>query len=443
MAAPIHRAAGAARATADAGAASNASMERRVLLAGSIGQFVEFYDFALYGLSAVALSKLFFPSESPLAGLLATFATYGAAFFVRPLGGLFFGRLGDRVGRRQVLYLTLLIIGVTTAAIGLLPTHGSVGALAPVLLVTLRLVQGFSVGGEGAGAATFVYEHAPEKRRGFHVNICFSATALPSVFAALLILLLSTSMSDTAYMAWGWRIPFLLALPLTIVGLWIRSRTEESDAFKEAQLEMGEHPASMGATFRQNLTGIIQVIFVMGMAAMSFYCLSGFFVSFTETAANLSREESLGLNAFILAVDTLLLPLWGLVGDRVGRLAMLKAGSLALAVVTIPCFMLVTSGSLLQAVVGQLVFVAAVTCYGGGAYTFFVERFATTSRFTSGAVGYNIGYAVFGGTMPFIGTWLSSGSFPAMPGVYIAAFAAIVFIFLHAAKVPETSGNRS
>lgn len=418
----------------------SSGMQKRVLAGGGIGQFIEFYDFTLYGLSAVTLAKLFFPGGSSLAGLLATFATFGVAFFVRPLGGLFFGALGDRIGRRKVLFLTLLLIGTATAMIGMLPTHASIGIAAPILLVTCRLIQGFSAGGESVGAPAFVFEHAPLDRRGFWLNITIAATALPSVVGGTLILVLSSTMPAAAFESYGWRIPFLLALPLAVFGVWIRAKTEESEVFKKV-LAKHEHKefSPIRETFRENKVRMAQVIFVMGLTAMGFYFLSGYFVSYVQTTGDLSREQSLLINAIAMAFYALLLPVGGIIGDRVGRKPMLIAGSAAIAVLSIPCFMLVTSGSLGLAMVGQLLFVVPLCIYGGGCYTFFVEVFTTATRFTSAAISYNVAYAVFGGTAPFIGTMLvSSTELDAAPGYYMATAAAVVLLLLIFARVPET-----
>ncbi|MGL3807557.1 MFS transporter [Paeniglutamicibacter sp. R2-26] len=422
------------------GRAPASGMQKRVLAGGSIGQFIEFYDFTLYGLSAVVLSQLFFPGTSALAGLLATFATFGVAFLVRPLGGLFFGALGDRIGRRKVLFITLLSIGGATALIGLLPTHAAIGAMAPVLLVLCRMVQGFSAGGESVGAPAFVFEHAPINRRGFWLNITLAATALPSVFGGALILVLSSSMPSEAFMSWGWRIPFLIALPMALFGLWIRSRTEESEAFKAVLAkEQSKEYSPIREAFAENKVRMLQVIFVMGLTAMGFYFLSGYFVSYVQVTGNLSREQSLLANAAAMLLYALLLPVGGLIGDRVGRKPMLIAGAAALALLAIPCFMLVTSGSLPLAIAGQLLFVVPMCIYGGGAYTFFVEIFTTRTRFTSAAISYNVAYAIFGGSAPFIGTFLvSQTGMSAAPGYYMAAAAVIVFLLLTLTKVPET-----
>ncbi|MDA3642627.1 MFS transporter [Saccharopolyspora indica] len=414
-------------------------VQKRVLAGGSVGQFIEFYDFTLYGLSAVTLAALFFPGESQLASMLSTFATFGVAFFVRPLGGLFFGALGDRIGRRKVLYTTLLTIGGATTLIGLLPTYTTIGAAAPALLVLCRLAQGFSAGGESVGAPAFVFEHAPLDRRGFWLCITISATALPSVVGGTLIFVLSNVLSPEDFLSYGWRIPFLLALPLAFIGLWIRSRTEESPAFQQVlrKAEHREH-SPVREAFRENKVRMLQVIFVMGLTALGFYFLSGYFVSYLQETG-LSREASLVTNAVAMLLYALLLPVGGIIGDRFGRKPMLIAGSLALAVLAVPSFSLVTSGSLGLALLGQALFVLCLITYGGGCYAFFVEIFTTRTRFTSAAVSYNVAYAVFGGTAPFVGTYLvGSTGWESSPGWYMAAAALIVLVLLVTTRVPET-----
>lgn len=419
-------------------------MQRRVLLGGSVGQFIEFYDFALYGISAVVLSQIFFPGDNQATALLALFATYGVAFFIRPVGGLFFGALGDRIGRRNVLVATLLTIGAATTAIGLLPGYDSIGILATVLLVLLRLLQGFSAGGESVGAPSFVFEHAPVNRRGMFVNVTLAATALPSVFAATLFLVLSASMSDESFVAWGWRIPFLLALPLAFIGLIIRAKTEESPVFKEIVEEkssVAEQSTPVRDAFRNNWVKMIQVVIIMGLTAMGFYFLSGYFVSYVETVGGLSRNQSLLLSGLAMLAYTILLPVFGAVSDKVGRKPMMIAGTLALAVLAVPAFMLVTSGSMGLALVGQLIFVVAITIYGGGCYTFFVEVFEPKTRFTSAAFSYNVGYAVLGGTAPFVGTALVDATDVAFsPAFYVIGIALLVLLFLIFGRVPETRG---
>ncbi|OYO16678.1 MFS transporter [Enemella dayhoffiae] len=420
-------------------------MQRRVLAGASVGQFIEFYDFALYAISAITLSKLFFPPGNETTALLSLFAAYGVSFFIRPIGGLVFGALGDKIGRRNVLFATLLLIGVATAGIGSLPSYHTLGVTATVLLVLLRLLQGFSAGGESVGSPAFVFEHAPVDRRGWWINIALAATALPSVAASALVLLLQSTLSPAAFLSWGWRIPFWLALPLALFGLWIRLRTDESPAFREMEAEVRAEKAasvSVGEAFRENWLKMLQVVFVMGMTAMGFYFLSGYFITYVATTGKLSSTQSLGLNAIAMTAYTILLPLMGRLGDRLGRRKMLLIGLAAILVLTLPAFLLVTSGKVALALLGQLLFVLAITLYGGGCYTFFIEVFDTRTRFTSAAFSYNLGYAIFGGTAPLIGTALVSATkIPYVPAFYVMGFAVLVLAMIFLLRVRETRGQ--
>ncbi|WP_413810733.1 MFS transporter [Streptomyces sp. OE57] len=417
-------------------------MSRRALAGGAIGQFIEFYDFALYGATAVVLAKVFYPDASDTAGLISVFATFGVAFVARPLGGLVFGTLGDKIGRRRVLTITLVLIGLATTGIGLLPTYDHIGAAAPIGLLLLRFLQGFSAGGESVGASAFVFEHAPVDRRGLWLNITLAATALSSVVAASAMLILSTSLGEGDYMSWGWRLPFVAALPLAAIGLWIRLKTEESPAFRqviEAQQTQSTERAPLRISLRENKTRMGQVVAVIALTAMGFYFLSGFFVTYVQTAGDLSSAQALAANAVALGLFTVVLPVMGRVSDSVGRRPMLVWGSALVAVFAIPCFSLATSGDMVLAIVGQLGFVLVLCVYGGGCYTFYVEIFSTDTRFTSAAIAYNVSYAVFGGTAPLMGTWLVDiTGVPAAPGYYVAATAAVALLVIHVTKIQET-----
>ncbi|WP_433434980.1 MFS transporter [Nonomuraea sp. CA-141351] len=411
--------------------------QRRVLVGASTGQFVEFYDFAIYGFSAVTIAKAFFPSENPVAGLLSVFAAYGVAFVARPLGGLFFGALADRAGRWTVLYATLMCMGVSTALIGLLPTHAATGIIAPVLLVVCRLAQGFSAGGEAVGAPSFVLEHAPFERRGTWIGITIAASAATSVIALVLIMAISGAVSDTAYASWGWRVPFLLALPLSLIGIYIRRRTEESPVFQELQRENAVEASPVRGSLRGNRVRLGQIFAVMALSGLGFYVLVGYFVTYLQTVVGLNLLESLAANAVALLSFSLLLPIGGRLSDRFGRKPMLIIGAAAVAAVGLPAFMLVTSGSFSTAVIGQLLLAAALCTYGGGSYTFFVELLPAATRVTGAAISYNVAFALFGGTAPFVGTWLVEVTGTAMaPGYYLVVVALAALAV--AATTPET-----
>lgn len=409
----------------------------RVLLGASTGQFVEFYDFAIYGFSAVAIAKAFFPSENPVAGLLSVFAAYGVAFIARPLGGLFFGVLADRAGRRTVLYATLLCMGVATALIGLLPTHATAGIVAPVLLVVCRLAQGFSAGGEAVGAPSFVLEHAPFERRGTWIGITIAASAATSVIALVIIMAISEAVSDTAYASWGWRVPFLLALPLSLIGSYIRRRTEESPVFQALQRENAVEASPVRGSLRGNGVRLGQIFAVMALSGLGFYVLVGYFVTYLQTVVGMSLLQSLAANAVALLSFSVLLPIGGRLSDKFGRKPMLIIGAAAVAAVGLPAFMLVTSGSFGTAVIGQLLLAAALCTYGGGSYTFFVELLPAATRVTGAAISYNVAFALFGGTAPFVGTWLVDITGTAVaPGYYLVVVALAALAV--AATTPET-----
>ncbi|MBF8189965.1 MFS transporter [Nonomuraea sp. K274] len=398
--------------------------QRRVLLGASTGQFVEFYDFAIYGFSAVAVADAFFPGDDPVASLLSAFAVYGVAFVARPLGGVFFGALADRVGRRAVLYATLICMGVSTALIGLLPTHAAAGVIAPILLVLCRLVQGFSAGGEAVGAPSFVLEHAPFQRRATWIGVTVAASAATSVVALVLIMGVTGAMSDAAYASWGWRVPFLVALPLSLVGIYIRRRTEESPVFQELRRKNAIEASPVRGSLRGNWTRLGQIFAVMALSGLGFYVLVGYFVTYLQTVVKLSLLESLAANAVALLSFSVLLPIGGRLSDRFGRKPMLVIGAAAVAVVSVPAFLLVTSGSFGSAAIGQLLLAAALCTYGGGSYTFFVELLPAATRVTGAAISYNLAFALFGGTAPFVGTWLVdvTGT-PVSPGYYLVVVA--------------------
>ncbi|WP_203579142.1 MFS transporter [Microbacterium hibisci] len=414
--------------------------QRKILLAASIGQFVEFYDFAVYGFSIVIIAAFYFPSGDPVIGVLSAFAVYGVAFVVRPLGGLFFGSLGDRIGRKTILTISLLTIGVATTLIGFLPTYEQVGVLAPILLVALRLVQGFSAGGEAVGAPSFVLEHAPRERRASWINVTIATTALSSVAAALVVAAVSGAMSDAAFQEWGWRIPFFLAAPMSIIGLYIRSKTEETPAFKELEAMAADRPAPVKAAFASQKRRMLQVFLIMSLPALGYYVLVGYFVTYMQSVIHIDRGQALISNSVALLGYAVMMYLGGRLSDRVGRKKMMIAGAIGMVLLAWPAFLLVGSGEFGLAIVGQLLLSVPICVFGGGSFTFYVELFPTATRLTGAAVSYNLSYGLFGGTGPLIATALVAASGSAIsPAFYLIAIGVVAGIT--ALFVPETRGR--
>lgn len=415
-------------------------MKRRVVIGASFGNFIEFYDFAIYGLAAVAISQAFFPSSDPAVGTLSTFAVYGVAFLARPLGGLFFGSLGDRIGRKAVLTISLTLIGITTACMGLLPTYDRIGTWAPALLVLLRLLQGFSVGGEGIGAPSFVLEHAPRRERARWINIAVAMSATPTVLAGGMFFLIDIGLTGQDYLDWGWRLPFVLAGPLSLIGLYIRQKTDESPVF-ETLKEGGESAATpIRSALRADKTRMFRVFCVMSVSALSFYFLVGYLVTYLEKSAELSRGVSLAVTSLAVLVFAILLPLGGVLSDRLGRLPLLRVGSVGMTVVAWPSFLLVASGEVVWAILGLVLLALPLCLYGGASYTFAVESFPSATRLSGAAVGYNLSYVVFGGTAPFAAEWLvTTTGYATSPAVLVVGAGALAACAAFSA--PETAGR--
>ena len=410
---------------------------RRVVVSAAIGQFVEWYDFVVYAYTATVVATLFFPAEDRVASLLATFAVYAIGFVMRPVGGLLFGHLGDRLGRRGVLALVILLMGASTAAVGLLPTYAQIGLAAPVLLVVCRLLQGLSAGGEAMGSNALVAEHAPPDRRGLYVGFTYSFANLPAVFAALFVLLLTNLLSADTFESWGWRIPFLFGGLISLVGLYIRSRVAESPAFQITRSADRVSKAPILTVLRDHRRALGFAFAMAALSGLGFYTLTGYFATYLAEAVGLTGNASLISNSVALTVAFVTMPLGGLLSDRVGRRPVLMLGAALSAIVSIPAYLLASAGTLATAVLGQSLLAAALGVFFGPVGIVFLELFPTRTRYSGSAIGYNAAYVVFGGTAPLFGTWLVevTGSLIA-PAVYMTVLSAVVFTV--ATRLPES-----
>ncbi|MBB4686767.1 MFS transporter [Amycolatopsis jiangsuensis] len=416
---------------------------RKASLAALVGTVLEWYDFIVYGTAAaIVLNTQFFPSDDPLIGTLAAFATYAVGFLARPVGGLVLGRLGDRVGRRKMLVLTLMLMGISTTAVGVLPTYEQVGVLAPVLLVVLRLVQGFGAGGEYAGAVVLSVEHARSDRRG----LAGSAAPLGYAVATLLgngVFYLFLLLPAEEFAAWGWRLPFLLGALCLVVGYLIRRQVEEPQVFQDSRADAT--PMSSRGVFaavrRHPRSFFIVVGTRMGENGFA-YLIPVFGVSYLSTTLGLDR--SLGLAAVLIAsaVQAVLIPICGLLSDRVGRKPVYLVGILGSAAWMIPFFLLSDTRSatwvVVAFVIGLGVFYPAMLAPQAAWYA---ELFDTEFRMSGFAFSREVGSVLAGGLAPFIATALYAWAghwWPIL--VYMAAMAALTVVAL--ALGPETVRRR-
>jgi metabolite-proton symporter len=417
----------------------------RIVAASLIGTTIEWYDFFLYGsAAALVFNKLFFPDSDPLVGTLLSFLTYAVGFAARPIGALVFGHYGDRLGRKKLLILSLLLMGGATFAIGLLPTHATVGAVAPILLTTLRLVQGFALGGEWGGAVLLVSEHGDARRRGFWASWPQTGAPAGQLLATGVLSLLTALLSDSAFGSWGWRIPFLLSGVLVIVGLWIRLSVDESPVFQQALAQAeARKAASDNDPEKLPLVSVLRhhwrdVLVAMGarMAEnISYYVITAFILVYATTSAGVSKQTALNAVLIASAVHFAVIPAWGALSDRIGRRPVYLLGAAGVGLWMFPFFSLIDTGGF-----GNLVIAVTVGLVLHGAMyapqaAFFSEMFATRMRYSGASVGAQFASVAAGAPAPLIATALLSDYGSSTPiSLYVIAASVLTLIAVGVAK---------
>jgi MFS transporter, MHS family, proline/betaine transporter len=414
---------------------AEAATAKKAVTAGAIGNFVEWYDYSVYGFFATVIASQFFPSEDRVASLLATFAVFAVAFFMRPVGAFVFGHYGDTIGRRNTLAAAVIMMGIATLMIGVLPSYAQIGVLAPILLVVARLLQGFSAGGEWSGSAAFMVEYAPENKRGL-----YGSWQQVSIVAGLLVGsamggLLGTVLSEDALNAWGWRIPFILGMVVALVGLYLRLRVEDTPAFRiiEEKEEITEAPVkkSFTAHWRESLTAIGFTV----AWTVAYYILLTYMPTYVSETLGIPLTQALLSNAIGLVVLMALIPFTAALSDRIGRKPLLIAFSALIALLTYPLFLLASTQVLAFIVLAQVLFGVIISLFSGPGPAALVEMFPTNVRYSALGVSYNIAVAAFGGTAPFIATYLISRTGSNFsPGFYLIAAAVVTLIVVSTMK---------
>ncbi|MEU6674180.1 glycine betaine/L-proline transporter ProP [Streptomyces sp. NPDC046853] len=436
---------------------------RRAVTAAALGNTMEWFDFGVYAYLAGTIGKVFFPSSSPGAQVVATFATFAAAFLVRPLGGLVFGPLGDRIGRQKVLAATMIMMAASTFAVGLLPTYASIGFAAPLLLLVCRLVQGFSTGGEYAGATTYIAEYAPDRRRGFLGSWLDFGTFVGYSLGSGLVTVLTLTLGSDGLESWGWRIPFFIAGPLGLIGLYMRLKLEDTPAFQQetasaqaqsqAQSEGGEgEDADPVEQARQSGHGRLKEIFtrhwqalLICMGLVLLYNVTNYMVtSYLPTFMTATLGES-DTTAQLLVLGTMLLvalsiTVVGRSSDRWGRRPMFMGGSIAMIILAIPAFLLIRKGGILLPAFGCVILGLLLVCFAGTAAATLPALFPTRLRYGALSIAYNVSVSLFGGTTPLLASFLveKTGN-TLVPAFYLMVAGVIGLVstfFLH-----ETAGQ--
>lgn len=419
-------------------------MLRKAVGAAALGNAMEWFDFGVYGYLAVTLGQVFFPSSSPTAQLIATFATFTVAFLVRPIGGMVFGPLGDRYGRQKVLAATMILMALGTFSIGLIPSYAQIGLWAPALLLLARLLQGFSTGGEYGGAATFIAEYATDRNRSLLGSWLEFGTLGGYIAGAATVTALHMALSQAQMLDWGWRVPFLVAGPLGLLGLYMRMKLEETPAFRaytEQSEQRERETAGQGlmTLLRLHWPQLLKCVGLVLVFNVTDYMLLTYMPSYLSVTMGYAESKGLLLIILVMLVMMPLNVVGGMFSDKLGRRPMIIGACAALFALAIPCLLLIGSGSDVLIFTGLMLLGLALVCFTSSMPSTLPALFYTPVRYSALSIAFNVSVSLFGGTTPLVTAWLveRTGD-PLVPAYYLMGAAAIGLVTM--LFVRETAG---
>ncbi|HLR53918.1 MAG TPA: MFS transporter [Pseudogracilibacillus sp.] len=419
---------------------------KKAVFATAMGNAMEWFDFGIYSYLVATLSKIFFAGVADEYQLILGFGTFTAAFLVRPIGGAFFGRLGDNLGRKKILAITIIMMAIGTLLIGLLPGYESIGITAPILLLVARFIQGFSTGGEYSGAMTFIAESSPDKRRGIMGSGLEVGTLTGYIGGAGLVTALTYILGDQTMQEWGWRIPFLLAAPLGIIGLYLRTNLEESPAFAEMEekKEEAEQDDDGGVTFKdmflyhhKSLLIAVGLVFFFNVIE---YALLTYMPSHLSDVLGYGTTKGLLLVVIVMIVMIPIVLLMGHFGDRIGNKRIILGSLVFMTVLAIPAFMLIEADSNLLVFIGLMIIAISLAALQGTMPSELPALFFTQVRYGGLSITYNISVSLFGGTAPTLISWLIDVTDTTFAPAYYLMFVSIIGIVIVSLFVKKTSG---
>lgn len=416
---------------------------RKAVKAAALGNAMEWFDFGIYSYLAVTIGKVFFPSGNGTVQVLSSLATFAVAFLVRPLGGLFFGPLGDRIGRKKVLSFTMIMMASSTLAIGLIPGYATIGFWSPALLILFRMLQGFSTGGEYGGASTFIAEYAPDKRRGYYGSFLEFGTLIGYTAAAGLVTVLTVTLADSSMNSWGWRIPFLAAAPIGLVGLYLRLKLDDTPAFQKLEDEGATSAAERESlpfwqVFRTQWRAMALCIALVAAYNITDYMLLSYMPTYLSDTLHYSSTGALVPIIIVMVVLMAAITFVGRFSDRVGRKPVLMAGSVGFLVLAVPSFLLIKQGGIVPVLAGLLLLGLCLLPYVSVMSASLPALFPTNVRYGSLSIAFNISVSLFGGTTPLVTEGLISGTGDDLMPAYYTMLAAVVGIAA-AAVMKETA----
>src|SRR5476651_2508614 len=410
---------------------------KKAITAAALGNAMEWFDFGVYGFVAFALGQVFFPGADPGIQMIAALATFSVPFLVRPLGGLFFGALGDKFGRQKVLSVTIIIMSVSTFCIGLIPGYATIGIWAPILLLLAKLAQGFSVGGEYTGAAIFVAEYSPDRKRGFLSSWLDFGSIAGFVLGAGVVILISSIVGEQNFLDWGWRIPFFVAAPLGLIGIYLRHALEETPTFQQhvdkidsdLRNNIAEPPK---VSFREILTkqwkSLIVCVGIVIATNVTYYMLLTYMPSYLSHNLHYSENHGVLIIIAIMVGMLFVQPLIGFVSDKIGRKPFIIFGSIALFLLAIPAFMLINSGKLGLIFPGLLIIAVVLNFFIGVMASTLPAMFPTHIRYSALASAFNVSVLIAGLTPTAVAWLVESTNDLYMPAYYLMVFAVVGLI---------------
>lgn len=414
--------------------------QRQRMLAGIIGSGLEWYDFALYGSFAGTIATLFFPTSNHFNGILATFGVFALGFLMRPLGGFIFGHFGDRIGRSRVLIFTVFGMTFPTMLIGLLPSYQHIGIIAPLLLLLARMIQGLMIGGEYTGALLFLAESEQPKKRGATACFIMMSALGGMLVGAFVAALLTSFVSSATIESWAWRVPFLFAGVLGIIGYHLRRYMTESPVFLDLIAKAGVIKKPAAIVFRHHWRFVLLAIGICVMTGIAQYLMFTYFPSFIQHSANLSLQTVLRINAYGMLVSLFAIPIFARWSDRVGRKPILVGSGLGFLFLSLPIFYLLSQSHIAYIIIGITLYGTLVGVASAPMAALYIELFPTAIRYSGIAISYNIAFAIFAGTAPVLAALsvklLHTNLAPAFL-IMIAAVISLIFFYL----MPETAGR--
>lgn len=405
-------------------------------LGGIVGNIMEWYDFAVFGFLAPIISAQFFPNDTPLMGLIMTYGIFATGYIMRPLGGVFFGYIGDKMGRKKALLISIFMMAIPTILIGLLPTYQEIGMYAALLLIILRMIQGLSVGGELIGSVSFMVEISSQKHKGFFGSLTLGSAVGGLLLGSAIVAILESIIGQTAMHEWGWRIPFLLGISILLIGLWLREGMSESPEFLETQPD--KNISSLKNDVLNKKFKILQLSAMISLTTIASYMMFVWMPTYLSTIIKHQLQGALTINTISMIVLVITIPIAGYLSDIFGRKKLMIIATLAMLFAVIPLFMMLDKGEWYLALSAQIIFAIIVGVLQGPMPSLMVEMFPTKIRYTSIGIGYNFSVALLGGTAPVVATWLIEQTNNILaPAFYIIFFSIVSLIALILHKTPQ------